>query len=150
MVKALHRAGIEVILDVVFNHTCEEGLGSPRTSLRGIDNRAYYRQQDDGTYIDVTGCGNSLNTTTDAAARLVVDSLRYWANEVQIDGFRFDLAVTLSRDRDKFDQNSPFLDAVAQDPVLAHVKMISESWDIGRNGYQGGAFPPAWEEWNGR
>ena len=98
MVKLLHEAGLEVILDVVYNHTAEEGIGGPRSSLRGIDNRSYYRQHDDGAYIDVTGCGNSVDTSTDAAARLVLDSLRYWANDVQVDGFRFDLAVTLGRD----------------------------------------------------
>ena len=99
MVKLLHEAGLEVILDVVYNHTAEEGLGGPRTSLRGIDNAGYYRQDDDGAYIDVTGCGNTVELRPrDAAARLVLDSLRYWANEVQIDGFRFDLAATLGRD----------------------------------------------------
>ncbi|MCA1481162.1 hypothetical protein I6F37_40250, partial [Bradyrhizobium sp. NBAIM08] len=98
MVRLLHEAGLEVVLDVVYNHTAEEGIGGPRSSLRGIDNRSYYRQHDDGAYIDVTGCGNSLNTSNDAAARLVLDSLRYWANDVQVDGFRLDLAATLGRD----------------------------------------------------
>lgn len=151
MVKALHRAGIEVILDVVYNHTCEEGLGAPRTSFRGIDNRAYYRQQDDGTYIDVTGCGNSVNTANDAAARLVVDSLRYWANEVQVDGFRFDLAVTLGRDADHvFRPDHPLLRAIADDPALQGVKLIAEPWDVGMGGWQTGNFGVGWHEWNDR
>ncbi|MGW9346020.1 alpha-amylase family glycosyl hydrolase, partial [Streptomyces albidoflavus] len=116
MVKLLHEAGLEVILDVVYNHTSEEGLGGPRSSLRGIDNRAYYRQQEDGAYIDVTGCGNSVNTSTDAAARLVLDSLRYWAEEVRIDGFRFDLAATLGRDRaHTFTPDHPLLRAIVED-----------------------------------
>ena len=151
MVKALHRAGIEVILDVVYNHTCEEGLGSPRTSLRGIDNRAYYRQQEDGTYIDVTGCGNSLDTSTDAAARLVIDSLRYWANEVQVDGFRLDLAATLGRDAEHvFTPDHPLLRAILEDPALQGVKMIAEPWDVGMGGWQTGNFGDGWHEWNDR
>ncbi|TQM28090.1 glycogen operon protein [Microbacterium kyungheense] len=151
MVKLLHEAGLEVILDVVYNHTAEEGLGGPRSSLRGIDNRAYYRQQDDGAYIDVTGCGNSVKTSTDAAARLVLDSLRYWANEVQIDGFRFDLAVTLGRDAThEFTAQHPLLRAIVDDPALAGVKKIAEPWDVGMGGWHTGGFGDGWSEWNDR
>ena len=151
MVKLLHQAGLEVILDVVYNHTAEEGVGGPRTSLRGIDNRSYYRQQDDGVYIDVTGCGNSVNTSTDAAARLILDSLRYWANDVQIDGFRFDLAATLGRDAGHhFTPDHPLLRAIIEDPALAGVKKISEPWDVGMGGWQTGNFGDGWHEWNDR
>ena len=151
MVKLLHEAGLEVILDVVYNHTAEEGIGGPRTSLRGIDNRNYYRQHDDGAYIDVTGCGNSVNTATDAAARLVLDSLRYWANDVQIDGFRFDLAATLGRDAaHHFTPEHPLLRAIVDDPALAGVKKISEPWDVGMGGWQTGNFGDGWSEWNDR
>ncbi|GAB3602048.1 glycogen debranching protein GlgX [Microbacterium aureliae] len=151
MVRLLHEAGIEVILDVVYNHTSEEGFGGPRTSLRGIDNRAYYRQQHDGAYIDVTGCGNSVNTSTDAAARLILDSLRYWADEVQIDGFRFDLATTLGRDEaHHFTPDHPLLAAIRDDEVLADVKKIAEPWDVGMGGWQTGNFGPGWHEWNDR
>ncbi len=151
MVRLLHEAGLEVILDVVYNHTAEEGIGGPRSSLRGIDNRAYYRQQDDGVYIDVTGCGNSLDTSTDAAARLVLDSLRYWANDVQIDGFRFDLAATLGRDRTHaFTPEHPLLRAIVDDPALAGVKKIAEPWDVGMGGWQTGNFGDGWSEWNDR
>jgi glycogen operon protein len=151
MVRLLHEAGLEVILDVVYNHTAEEGLGGPRSSLRGLDNRAYYRQQDDGAYIDVTGCGNSLDTSTDAAARLVLDSLRYWARDVQIDGFRLDLAATLGRDADHaFTADHPLLRAIVDDPALADVKKIAEPWDVGMGGWQTGNFGPGWTEWNDR
>ncbi|QRY40987.1 glycogen debranching protein GlgX [Microbacterium hominis] len=151
MVRDLHAAGIEVILDVVYNHTSELGLGGPRSSLRGIDNRGYYRQQEDGAYIDVTGCGNAVNTATDAAARLVLDSLRYWAREVQIDGFRFDLAVTLGRDaQNTFDPRHPLLRAIVEDPALAGLKMIAEPWDVGMGGWQTGNFGAGWSEWNDR
>lgn len=151
MVKLLHEAGLEVILDVVYNHTAEEGIGGPRSSLRGIDNRNYYRQQDDGAYIDVTGCGNSLNTSGDAAARLVLDSLRYWANEVQIDGFRFDLAATLGRDAaHAFTPDHPLLRAIVDDPLLANTKLIAEPWDVGMGGWQTGNFGEGWQEWNDR
>ncbi len=151
MVKLLHEAGLEVILDVVYNHTSEEGIGGPRSSLRGIDNRAYYRQQEDGAYIDVTGCGNSVNTSTDAAARLVLDSLRYWANDVQIDGFRFDLAATLGRDgAHHFTPEHPLLQAILDDPQLAGVKKIAEPWDVGMGGWQTGNFGHGWSEWNDR
>ncbi|GAA2991190.1 glycogen operon protein [Microbacterium terrae] len=151
MVKLLHEAGLEVILDVVYNHTSEEGIGGPRSSLRGIDNRAYYRQQDDGAYIDVTGCGNSVDTSQDAAARLVLDSLRYWANDVQIDGFRFDLAATLGRDEShSFTPEHPLLQAILDDPALADVKKIAEPWDVGMGGWQTGNFGDGWHEWNDR
>ncbi len=151
MVRLLHEAGLEVILDVVYNHTSEEGLGGPRTSLRGIDNRAYYRQHEDGAYIDVTGCGNSVDTATDAAARLVLDSLRYWANDVQIDGFRFDLATTLGRDENHvFTPEHPLLQAILNDPALEGVKKIAEPWDVGLGGWQTGNFGRGWHEWNDR
>ncbi len=151
MVRLLHEAGLEVLLDVVYNHTAEEALGGPRTSLRGIDNRSYYRQHDDGASIDVTGCGNSLNTATPAAARLVLDSLRYWANDLQIDGFRFDLAATLGRDEHHtFTPEHPLLRAIADDPQLAGVKKIAEPWDVGMGGWQTGNFGEGWHEWNDR
>jgi len=151
MVRLLHEAGLEVILDVVYNHTSEEGIGGPRTSLRGLDNRAYYRQQDDGTYVDTTGCGNSLNTATDAAARLVLDSLRYWANDLQVDGFRFDLAAELGRDENHvFTPDHPLLEAILTDPALEGVKRIAEPWDVGMGGWQTGNFRRGWQEWNDR
>jgi glycogen debranching enzyme len=151
MVRDLHAAGLEVILDVVYNHTAEGPIGGPRSSLRGLDNRAYYRQHADGGYVDVTGCGNSVDTATDAAARLVLDSLRYWAGEVQVDGFRFDLAPTLARDaRDEFTPDHPLLRAIADDPILAGTKLIAEPWDVGPGGWQTGNFPDGWHEWNDR
>jgi glycogen operon protein len=151
MVKLLHEAGLEVILDVVYNHTAEEGIGGPRSSLRGIDNRSYYRQLDDGTYVDETGCGNAVNTATDAAARLVLDSLRYWARDVQVDGFRFDLAATLGRDaQHSFTPRHPLLQAILDDPELADVKKIAEPWDVGMGGWQTGNFGEGWSEWNDR
>ena len=151
MVKLLHEAGLEVILDVVYNHTAELQIGEPRSSFRGIDNQSYYRQHDDGAYIDLTGCGNSLNTATDAAARLVLDSLRYWANDLQIDGFRFDLAATLGRDgTHSYTKEHPLLQAIVEDPALAGVKMIAEPWDVGMGGWQTGNFPDGWLEWNDR
>ncbi len=151
MVRLLHEAGLEVILDVVYNHTAEADIGEPRSSLRGIDNRSYYRQHHDGAYIDVTGCGNSVNTSTDAAARLVLDSLRYWANDCQVDGFRFDLAATLGRDADHaFTPEHPLLRAIVDDPALAGVKMIAEPWDVGMGGWQTGDFGDGWSEWNDR
>jgi len=149
MVKLLHEAGLEVVLDVVYNHTAEEGLGGPTTSLRGLDNANYYRQTPDGTYVDVTGCGNSLNTAAPAAQRLVLDSLRYWANEVQVDGFRFDLAVTLGRDEaGEFQPEHPLLLAIRDDPLLSETKIIAEPWDVGMGGWQVGKFPDGWSEWN--
>lgn len=151
MVQQLHEAGIEVILDVVYNHTAEGNHMGPTLSFRGIDNASYYTLAEDPRYYyETTGCGNNVNLRHPRVLQMVMDSLRYWVEDCHVDGFRFDLAVTLTRDRDAFDPNSPFLDAVAQDPVLADVKLISESWDIGPNGYQVGAFPPGWAEWNGR
>jgi glycogen operon protein len=152
MVRLLHEAGIEVYLDVVYNHTAEEGeAGGPVTSLRGLDGAAYYRHDAEGRPVDVTGCGNSLDTSTPAASRLVLDSLRYWANEVQIDGFRFDLAATLGRGADHvFDPEHPLLSAIVTDPALEGVKMIAEPWDVGLGGWQTGAFPEGWIEWNDR
>ncbi|MGV8895896.1 MAG: glycogen debranching protein GlgX [Rhodoglobus sp.] len=149
MVKLLHEAGLEVVMDVVYNHTAEEGVTGPTTSLRGLDNKNYYRQTADGKYVDVTGCGNSVNTATPAAHRLILDSLRYWANDVQIDGFRFDLAATLGRDQaNVFDPEHPLLLAIRDDPKLAGVKIISEPWDVGMGGWQVGNFPAGWSEWN--
>jgi len=151
MVRQLHEAGLEVLLDVVYNHTAELGIGEPRTSLRGIDNRSYYRQDHAGSYIDVTGCGNAVDTSTDAAARLVLDSLRYWAQDLQVDGFRFDLAVTLGRDSaHAFTPDHPLLRAIQDDPQLAGVKKIVEPWDVGPDGWQTGAFGAGWQEWNDR
>ena len=149
MVKLLHEAGIEVFLDVVYNHTAEEGRHGPTSSLRGLDNASYYRHDDEGNYVDVTGCGNTVNFSNDAAQRLVLDSLRYWANEVQIDGFRFDLAATLGRDeRVHFDAEHPLLKAITSDPQLQGVKMIAEPWDVGMGGWQVGKFLEPWSEWN--
>ncbi|HEY0258279.1 MAG TPA: glycogen debranching protein GlgX [Lacisediminihabitans sp.] len=149
MVKLLHEAGLEVILDVVFNHTAEETVDGPTSSLRGLDNANYYRQDARGRYIDTTGCGNTVDFGTPAAQRLVLDSLRYWANEVQIDGFRFDLAATLGRDaRGDFDPEHPLLRAIVDDPRLAGVKLIAEPWDIGAGGWQVGGFGRGWSEWN--
>jgi len=151
MVKLLHQAGIEVILDVVYNHTAEEGIGGPRTSFRGIDNATYYRQDENGAYIDVTGCGNTVDFSKEVPIRLVLDSLRYWANEVQIDGFRFDLAATLGRDADvRFTPEHPLLQGILNDPQLANVKMIAEPWDVGMGGWQTGNFPAGFSEWNDR
>ena len=149
MVKNLHAAGLEVILDVVYNHTAEEGPSGPTSSLRGIDNANYYRQMADGDYIDVTGCGNTVNFSRPAAQRLVLDSLRYWANELQIDGFRFDLAPALGRDEGAiFDATNPLLTTIISDPQLQGVKMIAEPWDVGMGGWQVGNFPAGWVEWN--
>jgi glycogen operon protein len=149
MVKLLHEAGLEVVLDVVYNHTSEEGPGGPTTSLRGLDNASYYRQMADGDYIDVTGCGNTVDFSLPAAQRLVLDSLRYWYNDVQVDGFRFDLAATLGRDAEAdFDPKHPLLQAITNDPALRGAKMIAEPWDVGMGGWQVGHFPDGWQEWN--
>jgi glycogen operon protein len=149
MVKLLHAAGLEVVLDVVYNHTAEEGPNGPTTSFRGIDNASYYRQMANGGYIDVTGCGNTIDFSRPVPQRLVMDSLRYWANEVQIDGFRFDLAATLGRDsKVDFDRNHPLLQAIVTDPALEGVKMIAEPWDVGMGGWQVGNFPTGFHEWN--
>nr|WP_084815902.1 glycogen debranching protein GlgX [Frondihabitans sp. Leaf304] len=150
MVKLLHAAGIEVWLDVVYNHTAEEGEDGPVTSLRGLDG-SYYRHDADGNPIDVTGCGNTLDTSLPAASRLVLDSLRYWANDLQIDGFRFDLAATLGRGPDAvFSPDAPLLTAIRDDPALEGVRLIAEPWDVGLGGWQTGNFPVGWSEWNDR
>ncbi|MFD3411950.1 glycogen debranching protein GlgX [Streptomyces cyaneofuscatus] len=151
MVHALHSAGIEVILDVVYNHTAEAGELGPMLSLRGIDNRGYYRLQNDPRrYADYTGCGNTLHVVQPQVLRLITDSLRYWVTEMGVDGFRFDLAAALARSMHDVDMLSPFLAVIAQDPVLRRVKLIAEPWDVGNGGYQVGAFPPLWTEWNDR
>ncbi len=152
MVRALHRAGIEVILDVVYNHTGEGSQQGPTLSFRGIDNAAYYRlSAENPRYcVDYTGTGNTLDTQTPAVLRLIMDSLRYWVLEMHVDGFRFDLASTLAREQHAVDLRGGFLDAVHQDPVLARVKLIAEAWDVGEGGYQVGRFPPGWAEWNDR
>nr|WP_307847286.1 glycogen debranching protein GlgX [Streptomyces sp. F63] len=151
MVRALHAAGIEVILDVVYNHTAEGGELGPTLSLRGIDNAGYYRlQHDPRRYADYTGCGNTLHVVQPQVLRLITDSLRYWVTEMGVDGFRFDLAAALARSMHDVDMLSPFLAVIAQDPVLRRVKLIAEPWDVGAGGYQVGAFPPLWTEWNDR
>ncbi|MBV2353354.1 glycogen debranching protein GlgX [Streptomyces sp. J2-1] len=151
MVRALHAAGIEVILDVVYNHTAEAGELGPTLSLKGIDNRGYYRLQHDARrYADYTGCGNTLHVVQPQVLRLITDSLRYWVTEMGVDGFRFDLAAALARSMHDVDMLSPFLAVISQDPVLRRVKLIAEPWDIGSGGYQVGAFPPLWTEWNDR
>jgi glycogen operon protein len=153
MVNALHAAGLEVVLDVVFNHTAEGGAGGPTLCHRGLDNAAYYRldQNDPSRYVDTTGTGNSLNTADATTLRMVMDSLRYWVSEMGVDGFRFDLAPTLGREDGDFDPFSTFFDTVGQDPVVSQVKLIAEPWDVGRmDSYDIGRFPPLWSEWNGR
>jgi len=152
MVKALHQAGIEVILDVVYNHTAEGDHRGPTLSLRGIDNAAYYRLDDSAPwrYLDYTGCGNSLNVRHPHSLQLVMDSLRYWILEMHVDGFRFDLASALARELHDVDRLSTFFDLVQQDPVVSQVKLIAEPWDVGEGGYQVGNFPPLWTEWNGK
>jgi glycogen operon protein len=149
MVAGLHAAGIEVILDVVYNHTGEGNELGPTLSFRGIDNASYYwLLADRRHYVDVTGCGNSLNLTHPRVLQMVMDSLRYWVEKCHIDGFRFDLATTLGRGPNGFDPNGGFFCAVSQDPVLSRVKLIAEPWDVGWGGYQLGAFPQGWSEWN--
>jgi isoamylase len=152
MVKALHRAGIEVILDVVYNHTCEGNHLGPSLSFKGLDNGAYYRldDKDPRFYLDFTGCGNSWNASHPYALKLVMDSLRYWVEEMHVDGFRFDLATTLARDRGGYDTRAAFFQILHQDPVLSRVKLIAEPWDVGDFGYQVGNFPVLWSEWNGK
>ena len=150
MVKRLHAAGIEVILDVVYNHTAEGNELGPTLSLRGIDNKNYYRLHDGRYYIDYTGCGNTLNLSHPRTLQLVADSLRYWVSEMHVDGFRFDLAPALGRREGDFAQSSAFLSMIQQDPVLSRVKMIAEPWDLSPDGYQLGNFPPGWSEWNDR
>jgi isoamylase len=151
MVRRLHEAGIEVILDVVYNHSAEGNQLGPTLSFRGIDNASYYLLGEDKRfYFDTTGCGNTVNLRHPRVLQLVMDSLRYWVEDCHVDGFRFDLASSLGREYDNFDSNAVFFDAVRQDPVLSRVKMIAEPWDLGPNGYQVGNFPPGWAEWNGR
>ena len=151
MVKLLHAAGIEVILDVVYNHTAEEAADGPRTSFRGIDNATYYRHDETGAYIDVTGCGNTLDFGHPVPRRLVLDSVRYWATQLQIDGFRFDLAATLGRGEDAtYSPDHPLLTAMRDDPALADVKLIAEPWDVGMGGWQTGNFADGYSEWNDR
>jgi isoamylase len=152
MVRALHRAGIEVILDVVYNHTAEGNHLGPTLSFRGIDNPAYYRlvEGDLKHYYDTTGTGNSLNVRHHESLRLIMDSLRYWVTEMHVDGFRFDLAATLAREFHEVNRLSAFFDLVNQDPVVSQVKLIAEPWDVGEGGYQVGGFPPLWTEWNGK
>ena len=151
MVRALHAAGLEVILDVVFNHTAEGDQDGPTLCLRGIDNATYYRlREDPRLYVDDTGCGNTLDIHRPHTLRLVMDSLRYWVEEMHVDGFRFDLAAALGRGPSDFDPHSLFLAAVGQDPVLSRVKLIAEPWDVGPGGYRVGDFPAGWSEWNGR
>jgi glycogen operon protein len=151
MVRTLHAAGIEVILDVVYNHSAEGNQHGPTLSFRGIDNTAYYRLGNNGAdYIDFTGCGNSLNVNHPRTLQLVMESLRYWAVEMNVDGFRFDLASALARERWEVDRLSSFFDIIQQDPVLSELKLIAEPWDIGPQGYQVGNFPVLWTEWNGK
>ncbi|WP_030451046.1 glycogen debranching protein GlgX [Herbidospora cretacea] len=152
MVKALHEAGIEVILDVVYNHTAEGNHLGPTLSMRGIDNANYYRlvESDNRYYMDTTGTGNSLLMRSPHALQLIMDSLRYWVTEMHVDGFRFDLASSLARELHDVDRLSAFFDLVQQDPVLSQVKLIAEPWDVGPGGYQVGNFPARWTEWNGQ
>ncbi|MGH7255140.1 MAG: glycogen debranching protein GlgX, partial [Nitrospirales bacterium] len=152
MVKTLHSAGIEVILDVVYNHTAEGNHLGPTLSFRGIDNASYYRLVADNRryYMDYTGCGNTLDVTHPRVLQLVMDSLRYWVLEMHVDGFRFDLASALARELHAVDRLSAFFDIIQQDPVLSQAKLIAEPWDLGEGGYQVGNFPVGWAEWNGK
>ncbi|HTV13167.1 MAG TPA: glycogen debranching protein GlgX [Acidobacteriaceae bacterium] len=152
MVKDLHKAGIEVILDVVYNHTCEGNRMGPMLSMKGIDNTTYYRQVPDDPryYMDFTGTGNTLNVMNPQVLKLVMDSLRYWVTEMHVDGFRFDLASTLARELHAVSKLSSFFDTIHQDPTISDVKLIAEPWDVGDGGYQVGNFPVLWAEWNGR
>jgi glycogen operon protein len=152
MVRALHAAGLEVILDVVYNHTAEGNHLGPTVSLRGIDNAAYYRLQPHAAryYQDFTGCGNTLNMRSPRVLQLIMDSLRYWVSEMHVDGFRFDLASALARELHAVDKLGAFFDIIHQDPILSQVKLIAEPWDLGEGGYQVGNFPTKWTEWNGK
>ncbi|REK26180.1 MAG: glycogen debranching enzyme GlgX [Actinobacteria bacterium] len=152
MVRALHEAGIEVILDVVYNHTAEGNHLGPMLSFKGIDNAAYYRLVPDDLrhYFDTTGTGNSLNAGNPHSLQLIMDSLRYWVTEMHVDGFRFDLAASLARQFYEVDRLSSFLNIIQQDPIVSQVKLIAEPWDLGEGGYQVGNFPPVWSEWNGK
>jgi len=148
MVKELHSAGIEVILDVVYNHTAEGGTLGPSLSFKGINNRDFYRLTDTGDYVNFAGCGNTINAAQPQALQLIMDSLRYWVSEMHVDGFRFDLASTLARSFHEVDMLGNFLTTIAQDPILRRSKLIAEPWDVGPGGYQVGSFPPLWSEWN--
>jgi glycogen operon protein len=152
MVRGLHAAGLEVILDVVYNHTAEGNQMGPTLSMRGVDNASYYRlsPEDPRYYVDYTGCGNSLNMRHPRVLQLIMDSLRYWVLEMHVDGFRFDLASTLARELHEVDKLGAFFDIIHQDPVLSQVKLIAEPWDVGEGGYQVGNFPVLWTEWNGK
>ncbi|HEY1025616.1 MAG TPA: glycogen debranching protein GlgX, partial [Sphingobacteriaceae bacterium] len=151
MVKELHKAGIEVILDVVYNHTGEGNHLGPTLSFKGIDNASYYRLADDRRYyMDYTGTGNTLNANLPNVLQLIMDSLRYWIQDMHVDGFRFDLAATLARGLHEVDRLSSFFDIIHQDPVISQVKLIAEPWDIGEGGYHVGNFPQGWAEWNGK
>jgi isoamylase len=152
MVRTLHAAGIEVILDVVYNHTCEGNQLGPTLSWRGIDNAAYYRlsPEDPRYYMDFTGCGNTLGMTHPRVLQMIMDSLRYWVTEMHVDGFRFDLASTLARELHEVNRLGAFFDIIHQDPILSQVKLIAEPWDVGPGGYQVGNFPVLWTEWNGK
>ncbi len=152
MVRALHRAGLEVLIDVVYNHTCEGGSDGPTFSFRGIDNASYYHldREDPARYVDYTGCGNTLDFGDPAALRLLMDSLRYWVREMHVDGFRFDLAPALARDSSGDLRLDRLMSVIQQDPYLAQVKLIAEPWDVGTEGYRLGGFPPGWAEWNDR
>ena len=152
MVRALHAAGIEVILDVVYNHTGEGNHLGPTLGFKGLDNHGYYRLSDEDPryYVDYTGTGNSLNVRSPISLQLIMDSLRYWVQEMHVDGFRFDLAATLAREFYEVDRLSTFFEVVQQDPVVSTVKLIAEPWDVGPGGYQVGNFPPLWTEWNGK
>jgi len=152
MVKELHRNGLEVILDVVYNHTAEGNELGPTLSFKGIDNESYYRLDQDNKryYTDYTGTGNTLNTVMPSVLRFIMDSLRFWVSEMHVDGFRFDLASTLARGLHEVDRLGAFFDIIHQDPVISQVKLIAEPWDVGEGGYQVGKFPPGWAEWNGK
>ena len=152
MVRALHAANLEVILDVVYNHTAEGNHLGPTLSLRGIDNTSYYRLLPNNPrfYQDFTGCGNTLNMRSPRVLQLIMDSLRYWVQEMHVDGFRFDLASALARELHAVDKLGAFFDIIHQDPVLSQVKLIAEPWDLGEGGYQVGNFPTKWTEWNGK
>lgn len=150
MVKALHAAGLEVILDVVYNHTAEEGVNGPTLAFRGIDNAEYYRLRDGRYYEDYTGCGNTLDLSHPHVLQLVMDSLRYWVLQMRVDGFRFDLASALARSAHDVDMLGTFITTIRQDPILRRVKLIAEPWDVGPGGYQVGEFPAMWREWNGK
>lgn len=151
MVKALHAGGIEVLLDVVYNHSGEGGIGGPGFCFRGLDNPSYYRLTPDGDYVNWTGCGNTINCAHPRTLQLVLDAMRFWVDECHVDGFRFDLAPTMARGHHgEFEVWSPFLAGITQDPILSRVKLVAEPWDLGPDGYRLGGFPPGWAEWNDR